>query len=57
MGARSLIQTLLAHDLIDEFRLWVFPVVVGGGKRLFADGVVPGNLQTGADGRRRGMGW
>ncbi|MYJ91705.1 MAG: dihydrofolate reductase, partial [Chloroflexi bacterium] len=44
-GSADLIQTLLAHDLIDEFRLWVFPVVVGGGKRLFADGVAPGNLE------------
>ncbi|MCY3733086.1 MAG: dihydrofolate reductase family protein [Chloroflexi bacterium] len=44
-GSAELIQTLLAHDLIDEFRLWVFPVVVGGGKRLFADGVVPGSLE------------
>ncbi|MYD53992.1 MAG: dihydrofolate reductase [Chloroflexi bacterium] len=44
-GSSELIQTLLAHDVIDEFRLWVFPVVVGGGKRLFADGVVPGSLK------------
>ncbi len=44
-GSSELIQTLLAHDLIDEFRLWTFPVVVGGGKRLFADGVAPGSLE------------
>ncbi|MCY3570039.1 MAG: dihydrofolate reductase family protein [Chloroflexi bacterium] len=44
-GSADLIRTLLKHELIDEFRLWVFPVVVGGGKRLFADGVVPGNLR------------
>src|SRR6266568_2633780 len=38
----NLIQTLLKHDLIDEFRLWVFPVMIGSGKRLFGDETVPG---------------
>jgi dihydrofolate reductase len=41
-GSSNLIQTLLKHDLIDEFRLWVFPVSVGSGKRLFGDGTLPG---------------
>ena len=44
-GSWQLIQTLLANKLIDEFRLWTFPVVVGAGKRLFAEGAVPSNLK------------
>ena len=45
LGSSNLIQTLLKHDLVDEFRLWIFPVVVGSGKRLFADGTRPGKLK------------
>jgi dihydrofolate reductase len=44
-GSGNLIQTLLAHNLVDRFRLWVFPVVLGSGKRLFADGTVPAGLR------------
>jgi dihydrofolate reductase len=44
-GSPGLIQTLLEHNLIDEYRLWIFPVVVGAGKRFFGDGVVPGALK------------
>ena len=44
-GSWQLIQTLLSHGLIDEFRLWTFPVVVGGGKRLFDQGSVPTTLK------------
>ena len=40
-GSWQLIQTLLAHGLVDEFRLWTFPVVVGSGKRLFGQDSAP----------------
>ena len=43
-GSGNLVQTLLRHQLVDEFRLWIFPVVIGAGKRLFADGTVPAGL-------------
>lgn len=44
-GSHDLIQTLLAHDLVDEFWLWIFPVVLGDGKRLFSDGTIPAALE------------
>jgi dihydrofolate reductase len=43
-GSLDLVQTLIEHDLVDEYRLTVFPVVLGTGKRLFGDGTVPGSL-------------
>jgi dihydrofolate reductase len=44
-GSANLIQTLLAHGLVDEFRVWIFPLVLGRGKRLFDDGTVPEGLE------------
>jgi dihydrofolate reductase len=44
-GSGNLIQTLLRHDLVDQYRLWVFPCVIGSGKRLFADGTIPSGLK------------
>ncbi|GAU83348.1 dihydrofolate reductase family protein [Bosea sp. BIWAKO-01] len=40
-GSSELIQLLLAKDLIDEFNLLIFPVVLGAGKRLFGEGTMP----------------
>lgn len=39
-GSTVLIQTLLSHGLVDEFRLLIFPLVLGSGKRLFGDGAM-----------------
>jgi dihydrofolate reductase len=44
-GSPNLIQTLLRHNLVDQFRLMVFPVVVGPGKRLFGEGTTPSGLR------------
>jgi dihydrofolate reductase len=44
-GSGNLIQTLLRHGLVDQFRLWVFPLVIGSGKRLFSDGTIPSALR------------
>jgi dihydrofolate reductase len=45
VGSGNLIQTLLRHNLVDQFGLWVFPVVIGSGKRLFAEGTIPSGLK------------
>jgi dihydrofolate reductase len=44
-GSAGLIQTLIEHDLIDEYRIMTFPVLLGTGKRLFGAGTVPRNLK------------
>jgi dihydrofolate reductase len=44
-GSGDLIQTLMRHGLVDRYRLWVFPLVIGSGKRLFGDGTIPAGLK------------
>ena len=40
-GSGNLLQTLIKHDLVDTFWLMIYPVTLGAGKRLFADGTLP----------------
>jgi dihydrofolate reductase len=40
-GSANLLQTLMKHDLVDEFWLKIYPLTLGSGKRLFVDGTIP----------------
>lgn len=44
-GSADLLQTLIAHGLVDEYRVWTFPVLLGRGKRLWGEGTVPAGLE------------
>jgi dihydrofolate reductase len=44
-GSGNLIQTLMRRNLVDQYRLWVFPLVIGSGKRLFSEGTIPSALK------------
>lgn len=44
-GSCGLLQTLIREDLVDKYTLWVFPVVLGSGKRLFGDGAIPAGFR------------
>jgi len=44
-GSGNLAQTLIRHNLVDRYRLWIFPLVIGSGKRLFAEGTIPAGLE------------
>jgi dihydrofolate reductase len=54
-GSGGLAQTLIENDLVDEYRLWSFPVILGRGKRLFGEGTVPATLVL-VDSRTTGKG-
>lgn len=44
-GSGELLASLLAHDLVDEIDLFVYPVVLGSGKRVFRDGTLPASFE------------
>ena len=44
-GSGDLIQSFLRHSLVDQYRLWVFPLVIGSGKHLFSNGTIPSALK------------
>ena len=44
-GSAQLVQTLMDHDVVDEYRLMIYPVLLGSGKRLFRDGLDTTALQ------------
>jgi dihydrofolate reductase len=44
-GSSNLLQTLIKHNLVHEYNLMIFPVVLGHGKRLFGDGAIPAGLR------------
>ena len=52
MGSASVVRALMAHDLVDEYRLLVFPVILGAGTRLFPDGTAPADLALVSAGTR-----
>jgi dihydrofolate reductase len=43
-GSSQLLRTLLQHELVDRFRLMTFPLVLGSGRRLFNDGILPATM-------------
>ena len=45
IGSLDFVQTLFTDQLFDRLTLWVYPILLGNGKKLFANGVVPTNLQ------------
>ncbi len=54
-GSADLAQTLMRDDLVDEYRLFLYPIVLGTGKRLFREGAVPAAMRS-TDSKRRSTG-
>jgi dihydrofolate reductase len=45
MEAPTSFKPSWTHDLVDQYRLWIFPLVIGSGKRLFSEGAIPSALR------------
>lgn len=45
VGSGSLMQSLLAYDLVDRINIWIYPVLLGTGKRLFREGIAPAAMR------------
>ncbi|HVM66500.1 MAG TPA: dihydrofolate reductase family protein, partial [Acidimicrobiales bacterium] len=54
-GSGALLGTLLQHELVDRFRLMTYPVVLGSGRRLFSEGILPATMRP-VDVRVTGLG-
>jgi dihydrofolate reductase len=48
-GSGNLIQTLLSNNLVDRMHLWTFPLTIGSGKKLFAEGTRPEHFKFKAE--------
>jgi dihydrofolate reductase len=44
-GSGNLVQSLMKNELVDQYNVWVYPVLLGGGKRLFGEGTIPTALR------------
>ena len=44
-GSGNLVQSLMKDELVDQYNVWVYPVLLGSGKRLFAEGTMPTALR------------
>jgi dihydrofolate reductase len=44
-GSGNLVQSLMKDELVDQYNVWVYPVLLGGGKRLFGEGTIPTALR------------
>jgi dihydrofolate reductase len=56
MGSGRLVHTLRKHDLVDEYELWIHPILLGAGERLFEEGVEPTALAlTGTKTTQKGV--